>query len=736
MLVAYLATLGTLAVVGPAASADVTPALQERLDAAAAAEQVEVMATLHRQVDGERYAERPAALLRALRTTAERTQDDVTGAVDGPVQRFWLVNAIAFTGTPAEIRAVAADPAVAAVDLDRPVRVSLDATVDSTPYPDAAGGGWGVAAINAPQAWSRFGVRGDGVRVGNIDTGVNAAHRDLAGRVVAWRDFVNGGAQPYDDNGHGTHTAGSIVGGSAGGGPIGVAPGATLVVAKGMAADGVGPGSALLAAAEWMTDPDGNPATADFPRVINNSWSSSSANDTWFRPMVRRWRELGIVPVFSAGNTGPTLSSIGSPASYPEVVAVGALDRDGSPAPFSGRGPVTWQNRDGLGPAAGTRLVKPDVAAPGVAVVSSVGDGYLAYSGTSMASPEVAGLIALIVQAAPALNPDQIAAILRSSATDVGAPGTDDATGHGRIDAVRALEIALQLPPAAPAPAPATPAVEHGTPEVAFTATPAAVTSEQPLKYAVSFGAGAELVRVRVDGGPWSGATRSAEVAVRTGEGRHVVEAQGLTATGRGGGALARHAVSVDRTPPTVRVGWRRSGRKVTFVARASDTNGLRLRSVRWSLGGGDVAAGARVRRVFADDARRRIVVTAVDSAGNSTRIIRSFRPKGATPVRALRVSRRADAVTVSGSLRRHAVLRVRVRPLLGAREGSRANAGESAAARPRTGRPVAATRAHRGTGRFTLRLPVAAARPGVYQVELTVAGRPRAMTVRTITLR
>jgi len=110
---------------------------------------------------------------------------------------------------------------------------------------------------------------------------------------------------------------------------------------------------------------------------------------------------------------------------------VGAIDRDGAPAPFSGRGPVTWQNRDGLGPEAGTRLLKPDVAAPGVAVVSSVGNGYLAYSGTSMASPEVAGVIALIVQASPGLNPDQIAEILRLSATDAGAPAptTPPATG-------------------------------------------------------------------------------------------------------------------------------------------------------------------------------------------------------------------------------------------------------------------------------------------------------------------
>src|SRR5690606_26434506 len=103
-----------------------------------------------------------------------------------------------------------------------------------------------------------------------------------------------------------------------------------------------------------------------------------------------------------AGNAGP-LGPIASPASYPDVVTVGALGADGAAAPFSARGPVIWNDLDGRGPPAGTALTKPDLAAPGVAVTSSFGGGYLAYSGTSVAAPAVAGAAALLHQAAPAL---------------------------------------------------------------------------------------------------------------------------------------------------------------------------------------------------------------------------------------------------------------------------------------------------------------------------------------------
>jgi subtilisin family serine protease len=739
---ALLVGVGALVALGTAASASaaLAPDLEARLASAPADARIEVIALLKSQVDGERFEARPAALLRALRATAARTQADIANQVSGDVRRFWLVNAIAFTGTPAEVRGVGAHPAVAEVDLDRPVRVTAESgTANATPFATAPDGNWGLAAVSAQSAWRQFGLRGEGVRVGNIDTGIAPGHPDLAGKIVAWRDFVNGAASPYDDHGHGTHTAGTIAGGGAGGGPIGVAPGARLVVAKAMAANGAGPGSALLAAAEWMTDPDGNPATADHPTVINNSWSSSSANDTWFRPMVRRWRELGIVPVFSAGNTGPGAQTIGSPASYPEVVAVGAVDRAGAVASFSSRGPVVWQNLDGQGPAAGTMLAKPDVAAPGVNITSSVGNGYLSYSGTSMAAPHVAGVVALMRQASPGLDPDQIAGILRATATDLGAPGPDFQTGTGRVDANRALAAALGTTPA-PSPAPAGPPEERDAgldvTGVRFAQTPGDLTGARVLRYRVHFTGDAELVRARVDGGPWSAATHDDEFTLRLPQGRHVVEAQGLDADGNSGSAPARHTVTVDHTPPGLRMSVRRSGRALVFRAHASDPSGVRPGSLHWDFGFGDVATGAAVTRRFADDARRRVVVTASDAAGNTRRLTATLRPPATSaPVSGLKVHnavrRGRGLIVVKGLTRRPARMSVRLKTTRVLRQAERPDAGAPGANALVTGPTVARASVARQRGRFAVSVPVRRLRPGTYRVELAVGASRSVRMIR-----
>ena len=188
--------------------------------------------------------------------------------------------------------------------------------------------------------------------MGSIDSGVNADHPDIAGKVVAWRDFAAGRPEPYDDNGHGTHTIGTMVGGAAGGAPIGVAPGAKVVVAKALDRHGDATLSTLMAACEWIADPDGDPATADAPSVVNASWGAPSAAGTRLRPIIARWRDLGIVPVFASGNTG---RSVSAPAVYPEALAVGALGPRGRVARFSSREPGAAQAGTlvGLGPRGG-----------------------------------------------------------------------------------------------------------------------------------------------------------------------------------------------------------------------------------------------------------------------------------------------------------------------------------------------------------------------------------------------
>lgn len=442
LLLTPLALAAALATPGVARGASVGSAVTERFATDAAA-RVPVVITLADQVDEDRYAGRPAALVRALRERAAATQPEVVEELDSSVRRFWLVNALATSIDAAELTELATDPAVARIDLDAPVQVTGEASGGSARS-------WGIGAIRAPSAWWRFGVNGAGVRVGSIDTGVDATNPELAGSVVAWRDVVNGRPAPYDDNGHGTHTIGTMVARNVTGGPIGVAPGAQVVVAKAIRADGTASGADLLTAGQWMTDPDGDPATTDFPVVINNSWTTTDATNTWFRPMVQRWVALGITPVFGAGNSP---GSIGNPASYPEVIAVGASEESGALWANSSRGTVTW---DVAGAA--TAFMKPDLSAPGASITSTLGSGYGLYSGTSMAAPHVAGTVALVKQARPELTPDAVRAILIQTATDHGPAGPDRDFGAGVVDADAAVAATGLVANGPPPPAGRTPA--------------------------------------------------------------------------------------------------------------------------------------------------------------------------------------------------------------------------------------------------------------------------------------
>jgi subtilisin family serine protease len=600
-----------LAPQAPPAVAATDGDLAARLATASAVERIPVLVTLRAQVDGEDYAGRPGALLAALRRTARTTQGGVVEDVDAPVTRFWLVNALATTATPDEIRALAADPAVERVSADRPVRVADAAVRQADTFPDAGQGDWGLAAMRVPEVWSATGLTGRGVRLGSIDTGVDAGHPDLRGKVVAWRDFVSGRPEPYDDNGHGTHTVGTMVGGRAGGGAIGVAPDARVLVAKAIGAGGSGPGTALMSAAQWMADPDGDPATADQPVAVNNSWSAEDANDPWFRSIIRRWTELGIVPVFAAGNTGPGAGTVGSPAGYPEALAVGAHGESGGLASFSSQGPVVWRDLDGTGPAAGTVLTKPDVAAPGVNITSSVDSGYLSFSGTSMASPHVAGLVALLAQADPEVRGARAADVVRAAAVDAGASGPDSRYGAGRVDAVRAVQSVLG------------PAAVAAPPQTRFLTRPPRATRRTAVLLKVA-ATGGEGYRWRVNGGAWSGVTTAGAVRVPLGRGRNVLEAQAV-ATAAVDASPARAVVVVDRTPPRLSFTWRTRSSRTVFTARAVDRQSS-VRSLRWRLGDGGTATGASVRHRFRGSGARRVRLVAADAAGNVAAVSRVVR--------------------------------------------------------------------------------------------------------------
>ena len=346
------------------------------------------------------------------------------------IRYLWVANAVAAEVDRDQLAALRATDSVRKVILDREIRW-LDARALAAPAPAPAGDGpenYGLGKIQAPAAWDEFATKGEGVRVGHIDTGVDANHPAMQGKVVAFRDFINGRSDSYDDQGHGTHSAGSIVGEG-----VGVAPAATLVVAKALNQFGSGSFSQLMEAMQWMLDPDGDPSTQDQPELVSNSWGADRASvgdeEQIFRDVVKAWREAGIVPVFAAGNAGFGTQSI--PGGYPEAFAVGATDEQDHVADFSTGGPGDWD---------GETFVKPDVAAPGVAIVSAMpGGGYQTMNGTSMACPHVAGAVALVLSKHPDATVDQVIEALQTSAVDLGDSGHDGRYGDGRIDVLEAM---------------------------------------------------------------------------------------------------------------------------------------------------------------------------------------------------------------------------------------------------------------------------------------------------------
>ncbi|WP_431903953.1 S8 family serine peptidase [Micromonospora carbonacea] len=287
-----------------------------------------------------------------------------------------------------------------------------------------------VPQIGAPTAWAA-GLTGRGVTVAVLDTGVDAEHPDLAGRLAESRNF-SGVAEPGDTIGHGTHVASTIAGsGAASGGKYrGVAPDATLVSGK-VCEDNGCADSAILAGMQWA-------AVDKRATVVNMSLSGWDTPET--DPLEEAVQTLtaqtGTLFVLAAGNFG-TDASVGSPASADAALAVGAVDRDDELADFSSRGPRT-----------GDDALKPDITAPGVDIVAAraagttlgepVGDQYVTASGTSMATPHVAGSVALLAQRHPDWKAGALKATLMAAAKPH--PGqTAYQQGAGRVDVARAI---------------------------------------------------------------------------------------------------------------------------------------------------------------------------------------------------------------------------------------------------------------------------------------------------------
>ena len=326
---------------------------------------------------------------------------------------------------------------------------------------------WNLVDVGAPQVWAEFGARGQGIVIGQSDSGVDGTHPELEqqyrgnqtggqiGDAYNWLDPWNGTPSPTDIGGHGTHTLGTVLGRS-----VGVAPEATWIGCVNLARN-LGNPPRYLDCLQFMLapfPPEGDPLVDGRPElganVLNNSWGCpeiEGCDASALLPAARALRAAGVFVVASAGNDGEACATITAPISlYDEVFTVGAVDSGGLIAPFSSRGPVTIDS---------SGRTKPDIVAPGVDVLSSFPGGTYAYSdGTSMAGPHVVGVVALLWSADPSLigDIDRTEAILTETAQPLGSdlPGAflcgeetgvpNNVFGYGLIDAYAAVVKAIR----------------------------------------------------------------------------------------------------------------------------------------------------------------------------------------------------------------------------------------------------------------------------------------------------
>lgn len=272
---------------------------------------------------------------------------------------------------------------------------------------------WGVERIAAPAAWPRS--RGEGVRVAVVDTGVDLRHPDLQDRLQRGYNALRPGSPPQDDNGHGTHVAGTVAAADNAAGVVGVAPRALLYPVKVLDRWGSGLLSDLVDGMRWCAE--------NRMQVVNMSFGTAQDSRA-LHAAIRRLRDAGAVIVAAAGNEGPPAegqrSSVTYPARYPEAIAVSAVDAQDRTARFSSRGPEVG------------------VAAPGAGIPSTwPGGGYRTLSGTSMAAPHVSGVAALVLAAGGELSPDQVRARIAGTADDLGLPPEEQ--GAGLVNARRAV---------------------------------------------------------------------------------------------------------------------------------------------------------------------------------------------------------------------------------------------------------------------------------------------------------
>ena len=425
---------------------------------------LEDQASLATIPQGTDVANRRQIVYDTLVAHAGTTQADLRQALDrtGVEYRpYYLVNGLAVDGGPLlrlwletrpEVDRVLANPTLRPIDIEN-VADPFRQTVPAPTEPP-----WNLTRIGAGRVWEELGITGAGVVVGQSDSGVQWDHPELldgyrgsgGDHDYNWLDPWYGTEAPRDIGGHGTHTLGSVLGNG-----VGVAPDAEWYGCANLARN-LGNTALYLDCLQFMLAPfplngdplrDGDPARG--ANVLNNSWGCpdiEGCDPESLLPAIQALRAAGTFVVVSAGNDGPACASLDNPpAIYDEAFSVGATTPGDGLATFSSRGPVAVD---------GSNRVKPDIVAPGVQILSAFpGDSYRTWEGTSMAGPHLAGVVALMWSANPALVGDveTTEQILQDTAEPIAAaPACDGAGtvptntyGFGLVDAFAAVEAAL-----------------------------------------------------------------------------------------------------------------------------------------------------------------------------------------------------------------------------------------------------------------------------------------------------
>ena len=347
------------------------------------------------------------------------------------------INAVVMTLSDSDLENIKKSPYVSKVSKDETVYANL---MDSVPLINATGV-WKMVDANGQY------ITGKGTTIAIVDTGIDYTHPDLGGcfgptcKVVGGWDFQNNDADPKDDMGHGTHCAAIA---ASNGTLKGVAPDAKLYAYKVLNSRGSGYMSTVIAGIERAMDPNNDGDYSDHADVISMSLGAYGGTpDDPASVASDRAVDAGVVVVVAAGNSGPSYYSVGSPGTARKVITIGASSKDDQIAYFSSRGPVYWN---------GKYLAKPDVVAPGYYICAAeydsawsdrrcFDDKHVNISGTSMATPHVAGLAALVIQAHPDWTSTEVKMAIKAKAKNLTSGGDIFTQGQGRVDAVKTVNL-------------------------------------------------------------------------------------------------------------------------------------------------------------------------------------------------------------------------------------------------------------------------------------------------------